>query len=224
MNNKGYWRYKDMVLQMEDCKDILSYMYPEYDLIFLFDHSNGHDRLQPNGLSVNRISIRHGGKQPVMRNSHITTELLGPYHNSTYSLQPGMEQSMIFSEGSSGPCYMSDQQISKHKFDISNGTLTEKHFTNSELVAKLKEHGLANPSGNRKKLVEQCMSLNIVEINKKEKNKKMVFSKCDNKSKGNKKVTFQQPSHTYADMVRNKNTSMSSQQMNEQTTTKKTIS
>ena len=161
MNNEGYWRYEDMVLQMEDCRDILVHMFPDYEFIFLFDHSNGHDRLQPNGLSINRISIRHGGKQPVMRNAYITKDLLGPYHNENYKLQPGMEQTMVFSDDHIGPCYMSDTQRTKHKYDLSNQKIIEKNFTNAELVKKLKDHGIINPVGNRTKLVEQCLKLQI---------------------------------------------------------------
>ena len=81
---------------MENFKDILSHIYPNYDFIFLFDHSNGHNCLQPNGPSVNCMSIRHGGKQPVMRKSNMNTQLLGPYHNSEHPLQPNMDQSMVF--------------------------------------------------------------------------------------------------------------------------------
>ena len=161
VNHDGYWRYEDMVLQMEDCRDILVHMFPDYDFIFLFDHSNGHDRLQPNGLSINRISIRFGGKQPVMRSSHITKDLLGPYHNDSFKLQPGMEQEMFFSSNDTGPCYMSDCQRNKHKFDINSGKLVEKNHTNSELVSKLKQHGIINPVGGRSKLVEQCLKLGI---------------------------------------------------------------
>jgi hypothetical protein len=39
-----------MVLQMEDCVDVVTVLYPEYDFIFLFDHSCGHDRKRPDGL------------------------------------------------------------------------------------------------------------------------------------------------------------------------------
>ena len=44
-NADGYWTYQHMVLQLEDCVDVLNVKYPqEYDFLFLFDHSCcGHD-------------------------------------------------------------------------------------------------------------------------------------------------------------------------------------
>jgi hypothetical protein len=47
-----------MVLQFEDCVDVVKVLYPEYDNMFLFYHSCGHDRKRPDGLCVN--SMRKG--------------------------------------------------------------------------------------------------------------------------------------------------------------------
>ena len=44
-NNDGYWKYENMIMQLEDCVDILQYIYPQFGLIFLFDHSNGHNHM-----------------------------------------------------------------------------------------------------------------------------------------------------------------------------------
>ncbi|KAI2503961.1 hypothetical protein MHU86_10527 [Fragilaria crotonensis] len=41
-NNKGYWNSFHMSLQFEDGVDCLQVLYPEYDFVFLFDHSQGH--------------------------------------------------------------------------------------------------------------------------------------------------------------------------------------
>jgi hypothetical protein len=41
-----------MVLQLEDCDDVIMYLYPEYDYIFFFDHSSGHDKQREDGLNV----------------------------------------------------------------------------------------------------------------------------------------------------------------------------
>jgi hypothetical protein len=66
-NNEGYWTYKSLVIQMEDCVDSLQTLFPEFDILFLFDHSNGHDRLvQPDGLNLRKIRKNFGGKQPKM--------------------------------------------------------------------------------------------------------------------------------------------------------------
>jgi hypothetical protein len=42
-NNEGYWSYEHMVLQLEDCVDCLQVLAPQFDYLFLFDHSCGHD-------------------------------------------------------------------------------------------------------------------------------------------------------------------------------------
>ena len=51
-NTNGYWTYNHMIVQLEDCVDVLQYLYPQFDFKFIFDHSNGHDRLQSDGLSL----------------------------------------------------------------------------------------------------------------------------------------------------------------------------
>jgi hypothetical protein len=42
-SNEGYWNYDHMVLQMEDCINLMTILYPSYDYLFLFDHSCGYD-------------------------------------------------------------------------------------------------------------------------------------------------------------------------------------
>ena len=39
-----YWTYDHMVLQMEDCANMLNVLHPEYKYIFLFHHGCGHVR------------------------------------------------------------------------------------------------------------------------------------------------------------------------------------
>ncbi len=41
---EGYCSYKHMVIQLEDCIDYLKVLYPQYEFVFLLDHSCGHDR------------------------------------------------------------------------------------------------------------------------------------------------------------------------------------
>ena len=65
-NQQGYWDYDRMVLQLEDCVDVVKVLYPDHDYLFLFDHSCGHDRQREDGLSVTRMSKYYGGKQASM--------------------------------------------------------------------------------------------------------------------------------------------------------------
>ena len=55
-----------MVIQLEDCIDVLKERFPDFDFDFvvLVDHSISHDRLQPDGLNMNKILVRYGDKQP----------------------------------------------------------------------------------------------------------------------------------------------------------------
>jgi TfoX/Sxy family transcriptional regulator of competence genes len=60
---EGYWTYDSMVLQLEDCADVVTTLYPQYQFLFLFDHSCGHDRAREDALNVNNMNTGYGGKQ-----------------------------------------------------------------------------------------------------------------------------------------------------------------
>jgi hypothetical protein len=70
-----------MVLQLEDCTDCLAVLYPEYDFLFLLDHSCGHDRQRKDGLNSEQMNKAFGGNQPKMRETKIKEAkgYLGPY-------------------------------------------------------------------------------------------------------------------------------------------------
>ena len=42
--DKATTKYNNMVLQFEDVVDVASVLYPEFELVFLFDHSSGHKK------------------------------------------------------------------------------------------------------------------------------------------------------------------------------------
>ena len=146
-----------MVLQLEDCVDILKVTHPDFDVLFLFDHSNGHDKLQPNGLSLSKINIGHGGKQPSMRSSLLSNEHFGPFHNTSYNLQPGMFQSMQYQEGDIGPCYLTEIERIVKMNDKTIGTKV-RVLNKCELIMNLKEAGICNPKGTKKQLQQLCES------------------------------------------------------------------
>ena len=68
---EGYWNYDAMSVQFEDCIDCIKVLYPQYESIFLFDHSYGHDKKRLDGLNVGPMGKSYGGSQPKMRNSTI---------------------------------------------------------------------------------------------------------------------------------------------------------
>ena len=84
-----------MVLQLEDCVDVVKTLHPQYDFLFLFDHSCGHDKQREDGLNVNVMSKSYGGKQRILRTSNIKTHV-GFLGNYPCTLNPGNSQKMVF--------------------------------------------------------------------------------------------------------------------------------
>ena len=56
-----------MVLQLEDCIDVLKVLYPQFDFLFLLDHSRGHGRQKEDGLNVEQMTKSYGGAQKRLR-------------------------------------------------------------------------------------------------------------------------------------------------------------
>jgi hypothetical protein len=52
-----------MILQLKDCIDVLKVLYPQFDFLFLLDHSHGHDCQKEDGLNVERMTKSYGGAQ-----------------------------------------------------------------------------------------------------------------------------------------------------------------
>jgi hypothetical protein len=62
-----------MVLQLEDCVGVLKHLHPQYDYLFLFDHSRDHDQQREDGLNV-KNDKKLSGPQRKMRNTFIKKE------------------------------------------------------------------------------------------------------------------------------------------------------
>ena len=92
----GYWRYEHMVIQLEDCVDCLRVKFKgadegekfKYDFLFEFDHSSGHSKQRPDGLSVadGHVNIGVGGKAALMRPSVLTANCLGDCLDRTLNI------------------------------------------------------------------------------------------------------------------------------------------
>jgi hypothetical protein len=161
-NSEGYWTYDAMVLQLEDCMDVLQTLYPQFDFVFLFDHSNGHDRMQPDGLNMRKVNKMFGGQQPRMRSSLLNDKsCFGPYHSEEYELQPGHTQSMVFAPTDVGPFYLLPAQREKRKLDEKTGKMVTKLLPKTRLVEMLKDMNILNPVGNLKHLQAQCKALDL---------------------------------------------------------------
>ena len=152
-----------MVLQLEDCIDFLKCLYPEIDVMFLFDHSNGHDCLQPNGLSINKVRKNFGWKQPKLRSSNLTLNEFGPYHILTSPLQPGMLQHMTSNATSdTGPFYLSEIEQNNRKYDKPSRKKVKEYFKKEDLIIVLQRDGMKVSKGTlRKKCQQLCVSRGI---------------------------------------------------------------
>jgi hypothetical protein len=157
---QGYWDYNHMALQLEDCADVLKALYPEYDYLFLFNHSSGHDKQRPDGLCASRMTKGFGGAQPKMRPSVIVSaDYLGPYDHPM-KLIVGSEQLMVFRDSDRGPFWMSDAEREKRKCDKALGTKNKKKLTVAELKKMLADKGLA-ANGLMSDLQERAKNFNL---------------------------------------------------------------
>ena len=98
-----------MVLQLEDCADVLTILYPDMEFIFLFDHSCGHDKQREDGLNVENMAKGYGGKQNKLRDTKILTKIgyLGDFPSI---LKEGDTQRMQYSEEDNGPFYLTQKK------------------------------------------------------------------------------------------------------------------
>jgi hypothetical protein len=115
-SNEGYWCYEQMILQLEDCLAVLKTLHPQYDFLFLFDHSCGHDKQQPNGLNAENMSKNYEGQQSSLQSMVIKQEngYLGPYR---CTLTVGATQHFVFQNDDDGPFWLSEQERAAKKED-----------------------------------------------------------------------------------------------------------
>jgi hypothetical protein len=115
VNNEGYWTYNHMSIQFEDCVDCLKVVYPHFEFVFLFDHSQGHAKKLTGGLDAYCMNKGYGGAQPIMRESQIKEQdgYIGMY---PHTLNVGDNQSFVFNSGDTGPFWMTpqEQELNRH--------------------------------------------------------------------------------------------------------------
>jgi hypothetical protein len=162
-NNEGYWNSFHMSLQFEDVVDCLLVLYPEFELIFLFDHSQGHARKRNGALNAFQMSKNYGGVQLVMRDSTILKEdgFLGPH---SPQLRVGDTQSLIFKDNDSGPFYLSPEQRELQRHDRPTGKHKRVERSKKLLIESLKEAGVLlqqQRSYTKKELQEFARSNNV---------------------------------------------------------------
>ena len=133
-----------MVVQTEDCIDCLEILYPQFDYIFLFDHSSGHAKKRADGLNVTSMNKGYGGENN-MRSTIIeqVEGYLGPCHdiNNPLMAQVGQEQKLVYAidaDVNDGPFNLSMQNKSLKSddtwSDLSPDKVSEKDKTKKELI------------------------------------------------------------------------------------------
>jgi hypothetical protein len=160
INTEGYWTYDHMVLQMEDCADVVTVLYPEYDYIFLFDHSCGHDRKRPDGLCSNSVRKEYGGKQPKMRETKIeSNEYLGPFRHEL-TVQVGTIQRMHFVASDIGPYWLTTEERELNRTDRPTGKKIKRFRNKRDLQKDLEAKGVT-AKGAKYELQALCKNKDI---------------------------------------------------------------
>jgi hypothetical protein len=159
---EGYWTYDSMVLQLEDCADVVKTLYQQYDFLFLFDHSCGHDCMPDDALKVDGMNKGYGGEQNKMKASIINSVdgYLGP-HEHDRKLKVGDEQKMIFGPDDEGPYWMTPEEKEKTRKDQYGLATTQREYTKPQLIEMLKREGIMSPKGNRQQIRDMAQEAGL---------------------------------------------------------------
>ena len=152
---EGYWMYDHTCLQFEDCVNTIQALYPEYDTVWLFNHSCGHGHGREDGLSVGNMRVNWRGKQNRVRNTKIkeVAGYLGPH---SPKLQVGSIQKMVFHEDDDGPYYLTPINRELHRYDEVKGRKVKKRLK-QDLCEELQRLGF----NTRGKTIKEIQELSI---------------------------------------------------------------
>jgi hypothetical protein len=158
MRKEGYWTYKHMVIQLEDCVDCVRYVCEKrgwkFDIGFELDHSSGHAHTRPNGLSVSDLRLGWGGKQRPMRDSQLTENDVGLLDHDR-RIQVGETQSMLFQPGDAPPV----DSPNAPPLDTVMGKKSKDYDVNELRAMLLKEE--LESTGKRPALEQRCKNANL---------------------------------------------------------------
>ncbi|KAI2509788.1 hypothetical protein MHU86_4641 [Fragilaria crotonensis] len=165
VNNEGYWNSYHMSLQFEDVIDCLKVLYPSFDLVFMFDHSQGHARKREHSLSAQHMSKSYGGTQARMRDTIILANegFLGP---NVPLLGVADTQCLIFKASDSGPWYLTPDQREAQRHDRLTGKVKVVERSKKVLLDALNEKGvtLQQQRGYTKKELQDFARNNNIEL------------------------------------------------------------
>lgn len=121
--NENWWNYEKFAVQVEDLMDAFDCLYPNCQMLLEVDHSSGHTKKKPDGLSTDNMNMKWGGSKPKLRDSilsdgdvHVPASSTNGYITvGSYSYKlfvAGDTQLMYFVEGDLPPFY--DQNVPKY--------------------------------------------------------------------------------------------------------------
>ena len=173
---EGCFACDTMVLQLEDCIDMLKVLHPEHGCCFLFNHSCRQDKQRPDGLNPNNTNKGCGGKKWT-RSTKIATEagFLGP-HEHNAKLQVGNVQHLcldgrgVDAARNQGPFCLSSEKRDKTREDTDHvADNTRKEKSKTELLDQLASKDWL-PQGKskdtEKKEVQAMARENLINIEK----------------------------------------------------------
>lgn len=110
---EGYWDGLKFQVQCIDLLNVLEILYPHMQVLLEVDHSSGHLKEQSDGLMVNAMGLRWGGKTTPKRDTLIEEGCLGEVVPmvGNKQLAIGVVQKMIFEEGDPPPFLDPDSNV-----------------------------------------------------------------------------------------------------------------
>jgi hypothetical protein len=104
-SKEGYWdglKFQEQCVQFVNAVEVL---YPTMQIVLEVDHSSGHPKEQSDGLMVNAMNVRWGGKASAKRDTVIEEGCLGPDPPvlNGRQLTIGSVQRMVFEDDSPPP-------------------------------------------------------------------------------------------------------------------------
>jgi hypothetical protein len=153
----GYWTYKHMVIQIEDCIDAFRVLHPDFDCVFELDHSSGHNAERPDGLTTTSQALNwsHGGKQRHMRDSVLTADCIGSSEHDRCIIV-GKTQHMVFRDQDLPPVL----DPTCPKTQLPTGVMKTRAMTVVELRQRLEAEAI-NSDGKRAELESRCLLANL---------------------------------------------------------------
>jgi hypothetical protein len=169
--SNGYWNGSHMVMQTEDCIDWLKILYPQFDYIFLFDHSSGHAKKCADGLNMTLMNRGYGGENDMRSTTIEKAEgYLGLYHdkNNPRMVQVGQEQILAFAK---------DADINDGPFNLS---MQKKYLKADDSWSDLSPDKVSDKDKTKKELIDDIMRTEVGRYEGKNKLTKMTVRELRN--------------------------------------------